>query len=157
MSVNPEALQAIFDRIEAGKRLNRRELQTLVEAARSQQVTIATGDRAVAIGGSADGAAIVTGDRNIIIAKTDAEAIRELIGKRPRTERLLLQAVKNEITSRLNQSLHQAVLIQLGMETQPEQVRRPWDSDVKIGDKPSEPLPRDWDISRVFDVKHKVT
>lgn len=151
MSVNPEALQAIFDRIEAGKRLNRRELQTLVEAARSQQVTIATGDRAVAIGGSADGAAIVTGDRNIIIAKTDAEAIRELIGKRPRTERLLLQAVKNEITSRLNQSLHQAVLIQLGMETQPEQVRRPWDSDVKIGDKPSEPLPRDWDISRVFD------
>jgi len=51
---NNSDLQTIFDRIEAGKRLSKQDLQTLVVAVRSQQVTIATGDRAVAIG--ADGA-----------------------------------------------------------------------------------------------------
>lgn len=151
MAVNPEALQAIFDRIEAGKHLGQQDLQILVKAVRSKQVTIGTGDRAVTIGGSADGAVIVTGDRNVIIAEADAEAIRELIGKRPRTERLLLQAVRDEITSRLKQSLHKAVLIQLGMKTQPEQVKRPWDSDIKIGNKPSKPIPEGWNILQVFD------
>ena len=59
----PTELQAIFDRVEAGKRLRKQDLTILMTATRSQQITIATGDRAVAIGGSADGAVIVTGDR----------------------------------------------------------------------------------------------
>lgn len=149
--VDSEGLQAIFNRLESGKRLGKPDLRILVTAVRSQQVTIATGDRAVAIGGSADGAVIVTGDRNIIITGADAEAISELMGTRPRTERLLLQAVKEEVTSRLKQSLHNQVLIQLGMEAQPEHVKRPWDSEIKIGDKPPEPIPEDWNILQVFD------
>ncbi|MBW4472561.1 MAG: NACHT domain-containing protein [Stenomitos rutilans HA7619-LM2] len=144
-------LEAIFDRLEAGKRLSKQDLQTLVTAVRSQQVTLATGDRAVAVGGSADGAVIVTGDRNFIITGADAEAIRELMGTRSSTERVLLQAVKEEVSSRLKQSLHSQVLIQLRMEAQPGKVQRPWDLDVKIGDKPAEPIPDDWGVLQVFD------
>jgi GTPase SAR1 family protein len=151
MTTDPKALQQILDRLEAGKRLNRRELQALAAAAQSQQIMMATGDRSVSIGGNADGAVIVTGDRNIVITGADAEAIRELMGTRPRNERLLLQAVKNEIISRLKQSLHNAILIQLGMEAQPEQVKRLWDSDIKIGSRPVEPIPEGWNILQVFD------
>ena len=144
------ALQAIFDRLSAGKRLRQQELQTLVAAIRSQQITIATGDRAVSIGGSADDAVIVTGDHNVVITGTGAEVLRDLMGKRPRAEKLLLQAVKGEVTSRLKQSLHHAILIQLGMEAQPEQVQRPWDSDIKIGNQTFEPILDDWNILQVF-------
>lgn len=42
MSADPLDLEAIFDRIEAGKRLSQKELKILVAAARSQQLTIAT-------------------------------------------------------------------------------------------------------------------
>ena len=149
--VDSAGLEAILNRLETGKRLSKQDLQTLVAAVRSQQVTIATGDRAVAIGGSAEGAVIVTGDRNIVIAGADAGAIGELIGSRPRAERLLLQAVKEEVTSRLKQSLHNQVLIQLGMEAQPAQVKRLWDGDIKIGNKPTEPIPEDWSILRALD------
>lgn len=144
-------LQAILDRIEAGKRLNQQELNVLLSAVRSQQITIATGDRAVAIGGSADGAVILTGDRNLTIAGVDAEAIREWIGTRPRSEKLLLQAVKEEVNSRLKQSFPSQVLIQLGMETQPNQVRHFWDSDIKIGVPSVETISTNWNIARVFD------
>lgn len=74
-----KALQAIFDRLEAGKRLNQRELQMLVAAVRSQQITIATGDRAVAIGGNAEGAVIVTGHSNIVLKNANAEAVQQLL------------------------------------------------------------------------------
>ena len=152
--VDSAQLRAIFNRLEAGKRLGKQDLQILTAAVRSQQLTIATGDRAVAIGGNADGAVIVTGDRNIIITRADADAIRELLGKRHPNEKLLLKAVQEEVTERLNQSLHNAVLIQLGMESQPHQVMRPWDSDIKIGDKPAQPIPTDWNVLRVFDEVH---
>ncbi len=98
------------------------------------------------------------GDR--IYQGTDAEAIKEALrlvlqekqkAKRPRTEKLLLQAVKEEVAARLKQSLHNAVLINLGKEAQPEQVKRPWSSDIKIGDKPSEPIPEEKSILEVFD------
>jgi DNA polymerase III delta prime subunit len=63
----------------------------------------------------------------------------------------LLTQVKQEVESRLNQSLHNAVLINLGKQSQPEQVKRPWDAEIKIGAKPSEPLPADIEILQVFD------
>ncbi|MDX2241462.1 MAG: NACHT domain-containing protein [Leptolyngbyaceae cyanobacterium bins.302] len=151
MSTNPSDLQAIFDRIEAGKRLSQKELQLLVSAVRSQQVTIATGDRAVTVGGSADGAVIVTGDRNVVVTGADARAIRQLTEERPRAEEILLQTVKTEVSARLKQSLHNKILIHLGMEAQPDQVKRPWDSDIKIGGNPVEAIPEDWGIWRVFD------
>ncbi|MBW4520913.1 MAG: NACHT domain-containing protein [Scytolyngbya sp. HA4215-MV1] len=150
MTANPSDLQAIFDRIEAGKRLSKQDLQILVTAVRSQQVAIATGERAVAIGGSADEAVIVTGERNIILTGVNAEAIHLLLRKRSSNEKKLLKAVLEEVKARLSQSLYNEVLIQLGMEAQPNQVRRTWDSDIKIGDSPIEPIPKDWKILQVF-------
>ena len=79
MSVNLRELQTIFDHIEAGKRLSQQELQTLIAAVRSQQITIATGAGAVAVSGSADRAVIITGNRNVVITGADAEAIRQVI------------------------------------------------------------------------------
>lgn len=70
---------------------------------------------------------------------------------RPKNERILLAAVKEEVTSRLRQSLHNAVLINLGKESQPQQVKRPWDAEIKIGLKPAEPLPDATTILEVFD------
>lgn len=118
---------------------------------RSQTVTLATGERAVAIGGSADSAVIVTGDRNLVITATDAEAIHELMGTRPRNEKVLLKDVKDEVQARLNQSLHNAVLINLGKEQRSHQVNRPWDAEVKIGKRSSEPLPANISILEVFE------
>jgi predicted NACHT family NTPase len=56
---------------------------------------------------------------------------------RPKNQRILLAEVKNEVTARLRQSLHNAVLINLGKELQPQQVKRPWDAEIKIGLKPA--------------------
>jgi formylglycine-generating enzyme required for sulfatase activity len=73
-------LQPILDRIEAGKSLTKQELQALVAAVRSKQVTFATGDQAVAIGGNADGAVILTGDGNHLqINGTDVQTLKESI------------------------------------------------------------------------------
>ncbi|MBD2511346.1 NACHT domain-containing protein [Nostoc muscorum FACHB-395] len=70
---------------------------------------------------------------------------------RPKNQRILLAAVKEEVTARLRQSLHNAVLINLGKESQPQQVKRPWDAEIKIGLKPAEPLPDTTTILQVFD------
>ncbi|MFN6565247.1 MAG: NACHT domain-containing protein [Nostoc sp. ChiSLP01] len=70
---------------------------------------------------------------------------------RPKNERILLAAVKEEVTARLRQSLHNAVLINLGKESQPQQVKRPWDAEIKIGLKPPEPLLDTTTILEVFD------
>jgi predicted NACHT family NTPase len=70
---------------------------------------------------------------------------------RPRNERILLAAVKEEVSARLRQSLHNAVLINLGKESQPQQVKRPWDAHIKIGLKPAEPIPDTTKILEVFD------
>lgn len=70
---------------------------------------------------------------------------------RPNNQRILLAAVKEEVTARLRQSLHNAVLINLGKESQPQQVKRPWDAEIKIGLKPAVPLPDTTTILQVFD------
>ncbi|WP_414586987.1 NACHT domain-containing protein [Scytonema sp. PCC 10023] len=69
--------------------------------------------------------------------------------ERPKNERILLASVKEEVTARLRQSLHNSVLINLGKESQPQQVKRLWDAEVKIGLKPPEPIP---DTTRIIDV-----
>ncbi len=51
--------------------------QTLLRALKERRITIATGERAVALGGSADGAVIVTGDNNIVLV-LDASRHRHL-------------------------------------------------------------------------------
>ncbi len=70
---------------------------------------------------------------------------------RPENERILLAAVKHEIAARLQQSLYNAVMINLGKESQPQQVKRPWDAEVKVGSKPSTKLPDTTSILEVFD------
>jgi DNA polymerase III delta prime subunit len=70
---------------------------------------------------------------------------------RAKNQRLLLADVKQEVSARLKQSLHNAALINLGKEPQPQQVKRPWDADIKIGLKPAEPLPDSTTILEVFD------
>lgn len=70
-----------------------------------------------------------------------------------KNRRDLLSQVKSEVEGRLRQSLHcrMGALINLGKEAQPEQVRRIWDVDVKIGDRPQRPLSRETEIIEVFD------
>jgi predicted NACHT family NTPase len=108
--------------------------------------------------GHISGGEVHIGDR--IFQSTDAEVIKEALRsvlqekqkvERPRNEKLLLQAVKDEVVARLKQSLHNAVVINLGKEAQPKQVKRPWSSNIKIGDKPSESIPDDRSIVEVFD------
>ncbi len=67
-------------------------------------------------------------------------------------EQILLKAVRAEVRGRLKQSLHnEAIHINLGKESQPDQVRRPWDYDVKVGSRPIEALPSDQTVVDVFD------
>ncbi len=70
---------------------------------------------------------------------------------RPHSEFLLLQQVKREVVSRLEQSLHNKVLIILSKQKQPKQVKRLWDVEVKIGSKPTEPLLPQTSILEVFE------
>jgi len=149
--LDPLALQTIFERIEAGKPLNQQELQTLRKAAQLQQITIATGNGAVGIGGSADGGIIVTGDRNVVITGSNAEAIRTFMDKKPRHEELLLEEVNKQVNTRLQKSLFKnGIPIKIGMDLQPIQVRNSCDSDIKIGNKFIEPIPESRGIMEVF-------
>ncbi|KYC36908.1 hypothetical protein WA1_45455 [Scytonema hofmannii PCC 7110] len=66
-------------------------------------------------------------------------------------QRLLLADVKQEVESRLQQSLHNAVLVTSGIESQPQQLKRLWDAEVKIGSKPAELIPENTSILSVFD------
>ena len=70
---------------------------------------------------------------------------------RPRSERLLLQQVQAEVSSRLSQSLHNQVFINLGKEEQLQQVKRPWDFEVKLGSQVNAKLDSDTTILDVFE------
>lgn len=77
--------------------------------------------------------------------------INQLVPQRSRSESLLLQAVKQELNSRLDQSLHKAVFLNLGKQSQPQQVKRLWDAEIKIGSKSPVLLPTETTILEVFD------
>ncbi|MGG6269091.1 NACHT domain-containing protein [Leptolyngbya sp. AN03gr2] len=141
-------LEDVFNRIESGEPLSKRDLQVLERAVRSQQVTIqGNADRTVIVAGNGN----VVGDRNLVVTGSDAEALRTWMGKRPWSEKRLLGAVRNQVESRLKQSLHNAVFIRLGRELQPGRVKRPWDSLVKIGDSPAKLLPDFMTLLEVFE------
>jgi NB-ARC domain len=82
MTINPSDLQAVIDRLEAGEDLSEPDLQLLATALRSRQITIATGEGAIGIGASADGATLVTGNGNIFINGANAESILNLLQER---------------------------------------------------------------------------
>lgn len=68
-----------------------------------------------------------------------------------RNEKTLLSAVWAEVQDRLKQSLHNAVLLNLGKAEQRHQVSRPWDSQLRIADQASRPLDPETAIVEVFD------
>jgi DNA polymerase III delta prime subunit len=70
---------------------------------------------------------------------------------RSRNEQLLLQEIEREVDSRLAQSLHNHAFITLDKEAQPQQVKRLWDAEVKIGAKPAESIPSETSILEVFE------
>ncbi|UWU46152.1 hypothetical protein APLC1_0845 [Limnospira platensis C1] len=49
--------------------------------------------------------------------------------------------MRTEVESRLTQSIHRAAIVNLGKEQQPQQVQRPWDMSVKVGEQRSVKLP----------------
>ncbi len=63
----------------------------------------------------------------------------------------LLEAVKREVNQRLEQSLHNAVAIDLRKEKPPERMPRLCDIEVKIGNHPNSRLPPDKSVTNVFD------
>jgi vWA-MoxR associated protein C-terminal domain len=71
-------LQEILDR-KVWEQLSQQELNLLVSALQAGKITLSGGDRAAAIGGNADNAVIVTGDRNILISKELGQALQEKI------------------------------------------------------------------------------
>ncbi len=95
------------------------------------------------------------GDQSILIGEMSGGKIEmntppvEEKDRRNRRQNLLAQ-VKNEVDARLEQSLHNAVLINLDKEKQPQQVQRPWDVEVKIGNQKGKPLPSETKIVEVF-------
>jgi GTPase SAR1 family protein len=70
---------------------------------------------------------------------------------RPRNEQILLRAVRDEVESRLAGSLHNSVFLTLDKEAQPEQVKRLWDREIKVGTKAPTVIPDDISIVQVFD------
>lgn len=63
----------------------------------------------------------------------------------------LLDEVKREVKAGRSQSLHKAVLLNLHADKPPQQFRRSWDIDLKIGSRPSVQVPQKAGIIQLFD------
>ncbi|MGB3513769.1 MAG: NACHT domain-containing protein [Microcoleaceae cyanobacterium] len=63
----------------------------------------------------------------------------------------LLNKVKKEILQRRAQSLHQAVIVNLVRQQPPQQLKRSWNIEIKVGKRPSFELPAKVSITQVFD------
>jgi hypothetical protein len=79
VTVDSSKLQSIFDLLEAGTPLTPQDMEILGAGLASKQVTMATGKGSIAIGGSADGATLISGDRNISITKELAQDIEKKV------------------------------------------------------------------------------
>jgi formylglycine-generating enzyme required for sulfatase activity len=75
-----EQIQEIFDKITSGNYAES-DLSTLRQALDQGEISLATGDRAVALGGDANDTVIVTGDNNIVRVnrQIDVEAMRQIL------------------------------------------------------------------------------
>lgn len=73
-----EDLQAIVDRARSGT-LKPADIHALVAAIQSGQMTLATGQQAIGIGGSANGAVVVTGDGNVLLNIADTEVVLKIL------------------------------------------------------------------------------
>ncbi|ULB45936.1 NACHT domain-containing protein [Limnospira fusiformis KN01] len=68
-----------------------------------------------------------------------------------RNRQNILTQMRTEVESRLTQSIHRAAIVNLGKEQQPQQVQRPWDMSVKVGEQRRVQLPPQTTILDVFD------
>ncbi|MCC3457474.1 serine protease [Microcoleus sp. PH2017_08_TRC_O_A] len=66
-------------------------------------------------------------------------------------EEILLLKTSEEVVQRLGRSLYDSVWIDLGMQLQPDKVDCPFDAEIIIGPKPSQPLQSGTSIVDVFD------
>ncbi|EKD09169.1 NTPase protein [Arthrospira platensis C1] len=76
---------------------------------------------------------------------------RSLSKQEYRDRQNILTQMRTEVESRLTQSIHRAAIVNLGKEQQPQQVQRPWDMSVKVGEQRSVKLPPQTTILDVFD------
>jgi HEAT repeat protein/energy-coupling factor transporter ATP-binding protein EcfA2 len=76
----PSELKQALERLRAGI-TDAADLETLRRALQAGQIVLATGERAVAIGGSVEDTVIVTGDNNIVFKGATAESVREALQK----------------------------------------------------------------------------
>lgn len=76
---------------------------------------------------------------------------RSLSKQEYRNRQNILTQMRTEVESRLTQSIHRAAFVNLGKEQQPQQVQRPWDMSVKVGEQRSVQLPPQTTILDVFD------
>lgn len=73
-----------------------------------------------------------------------------VVQERSRNLQILIRAVKDEVYSRLNSSLYNAVFFNLGKEAQPYEVERSWNREIKIGSKAAEAIPDNATITHLF-------
>jgi HEAT repeat protein/energy-coupling factor transporter ATP-binding protein EcfA2 len=74
----PSELKQALERLQEGI-TDTADLETLRRAFQAGQIVLATGERAVAIGGSVEDTVIVTGDNNIVFKGATAESVREAL------------------------------------------------------------------------------
>jgi WD40 repeat protein len=82
----PKQLQAAVERLLDG-RASEVDRHSIGQALKAGQITLATGERAVAIGGDATDAIMVTGDRNIVVQGVAAEALQNLLASVAKSHR----------------------------------------------------------------------
>ena len=89
---------------------------------------------------------------------TGRSVIQRILGIGPdaqrarRNRRAMLELVKNFwVKGVLEQSLHGAAMIELGLEQRADAVEHPWDMVLQTPDRPNRPLPRGTKIVDVFD------
>jgi len=84
------------------------------------------------------------------LARLEAQGGKRQLSKQEYRSRQTLFSQMG-VESRLAQSLHHAILLNLGKEQQPHQVQRPWDVSVKVGEQRTFQLPAQTSILEVFD------
>lgn len=77
--------------------------------------------------------------------------VRQFSKQEYRNRQNILTQMRTEVESRLTQSIHRAAFVNLGKEQQPQQVQRPWDMSVKVGEQRRVQLPPQTTILDVFD------
>ncbi|ASC70383.1 putative NTPase NACHT family protein [Halomicronema hongdechloris C2206] len=101
----PQDLKSIIQRV-VGTSLTPEQQQQLVEAIQSGQATLVTGDRALAMGGNADNAVLITGDHNIIgdgniiFEGADAEIIRQYLRPPPAPIDSIIEQVRSRASEK---------------------------------------------------------